>query len=278
MSTTQTLTNIAVEGSVAAGKSTLIGQFNKLLQEDATLSRFNFVEANLMNTKMMTFGGRMGMRVSAHVLQQQLAAGILTIDGSNLKTAKADASKHLEFVRTCARMNIPLLVLVNKKDLDHVATDVVVDTLELKFSSYQEHHIQHCSALTGEDLKDGLVWLDGVVKERADPVAQQKKHDARRAQLLATRQQLQATRDAEAAAKAAKAADTTNDKASEVNLNTKTEDVIEKISAAIGTGEINLSPSPVELQTPEKNKNKKQKTSNGAKSPSFFRRVVHAIF
>lgn len=60
-----------------------------------------------------------------------------------------------------------LLVFANKTDVEGCMTgDEILDALELKNIRTHRWHILQCSAMTGENLEEGLAWVVEDAKAR----------------------------------------------------------------------------------------------------------------
>ena len=64
-------------------------------------------------------------------------------------------------------MGVPVLIFANKQDLMNAArASEIAEGLNLNTIRDRAWHIQPCSALTGEGVKNGLAWISKNIPVR----------------------------------------------------------------------------------------------------------------
>ncbi len=61
---------------------------------------------------------------------------------------------------------IPLMVFANKQDLNGLTADEIIDALNLSNITDRNWSLYACSAIKGEGVREGIVWLlENIIKK-----------------------------------------------------------------------------------------------------------------
>lgn len=154
--------NIAIVGLDNAGKTTLL---NFLIEGEPTETiptmGVNYKEIKLKKIKlnMMDLGGQVAFRKFWKGPIQTSQVLIFVLDGSDTERFD-EANNELNNALELFPEDLPLLILVNKCDLDNfVNKDKIIEIFELDILLGRDWHIENTSALLGNGITESFHWL-----------------------------------------------------------------------------------------------------------------------
>ena len=159
---------LVISGQSGCGKSSILYH----LKHHKTMKRyypgysvFYFEKVTLPNGKKLLIFDTGGCNRRQIIVFCQKSEGLVfVVDGSNPDSFRA-AANHLRNLCCSDESNMPLLVLVTKKDLlSWVGLAVVRVALELHSITDRLWHIHACSGVTGEGLMPAFEELTRMMK------------------------------------------------------------------------------------------------------------------
>ncbi|MBD3227065.1 MAG: GTP-binding protein [Candidatus Lokiarchaeota archaeon] len=154
--------NIAIVGLDNAGKTTLL---NFLIEGEPTETiptmGVNYKEIKMKKIKlnMMDLGGQVAFRKFWKGPIQTSQVLIFVIDGADPERFD-EANKELNKALEIFPDDLPILILVNKCDLDNfVNKDRIIEYFEFDKLLGRDWHIENTSALLGHGLTESFHWL-----------------------------------------------------------------------------------------------------------------------
>eukprot|EP00164_Ancoracysta_twista_P016864 GFYU01028489.1.p1 GENE.GFYU01028489.1~~GFYU01028489.1.p1 ORF type:complete len:193 (-),score=9.13 GFYU01028489.1:315-893(-) len=167
---------VLIVGLDAAGKTTLLEQLKSIFTKVPPMPfdkipptvGLNIGRMEVNGTKLMFWdlGGQSGLRSIWDKYFAEAQALIFVIDSAD-EPRFDEARQALEYVLGNSDMNgVPLLVFANKQDLSSAKpASYIENSLGLGHDG-RRWHIQGVSALTGQDIGEGISWVVGEVKNR----------------------------------------------------------------------------------------------------------------
>ena len=104
-------------------------------------------------------GQRVMRRLWVHYLQPPLHGLVYVVDGS-VSLTNQESEEFRNLVSIDEIKYVPILVLINKEDLPSARTsDEIIESLGLFSLPDRLWHVQRCSAVTGEGIREGFMEI-----------------------------------------------------------------------------------------------------------------------
>ncbi|EAR84254.1 ADP-ribosylation factor 1, putative (macronuclear) [Tetrahymena thermophila SB210] len=158
--------SVCIFGLDQAGKTTILYYMkdNKIVATTSQ-ARFNFevFQYQDIQFKVCDLQYNQNMRLIYHHYYSNCDAIVFVIDSSDSQRFN-QAKEILEFLyQDQILKNIPLLVLANKQDIAVLSIQQIQEDLQLnQIQNIQNWHIQGCSSITGQGIKEGFNWLVNI--------------------------------------------------------------------------------------------------------------------
>ena len=154
-----------------AGKTTVIKKF---MGEDVnTISPtlgFNIVSLDHRNYKLNVWdvGGQQTIRSYWRNYYEQTDGIVWVVDSADTRRLQLCRDELHALLKEEKLAGASLLIFANKQDLDGaLSLEQIAQVLELdKISTNRHHHLEVCSAITGDGLLAGVDWLVTDVSKR----------------------------------------------------------------------------------------------------------------
>lgn len=153
-----------------AGKTTIIKQ---LASEDIThvtpTAGFNIksIAGDGLKLNVWDIGGQAQIRPYWKNYFDNTDVLIYVIDSSDHKRIQESSNELMDILGEEKLKYVPVLIFLNKQDvLNSVKIPEVVEYLGQKRLEHREWHIQPCSGIEGEGIKEGMGWLCKILKDK----------------------------------------------------------------------------------------------------------------
>ncbi|CAD8099611.1 unnamed protein product [Paramecium sonneborni] len=148
-----------------AGKTTILYQ-QKPDKIENLIPRIGFLVEQFKSKQFEIFAwdvGRADRCVYIHIPKDSNYDGLIYVDYADKERMEYAICELQKLLIIDEIKDLPLLLLINKKD----PCQVNIQEIALQFSLEKlckNWHIQPCSALTGDGVKDGLKWMQKQIK------------------------------------------------------------------------------------------------------------------
>ncbi|KAL4438093.1 hypothetical protein ABPG74_016872 [Tetrahymena malaccensis] len=162
---------VCIFGLDNAGKTTILYymKLNKIVATITTVG-FNLEDFQYKNILFTAFDIQQNQNTMLinHHYYNDCDAIVFVIDSSNTQRF-TEAKESLEFMyQDPILKNIPLLVLANKQDKAELSVQKIEEDLKLNLNeNIKNYHIQGCSSITCQGIKEGFDWLVNIFNSKS---------------------------------------------------------------------------------------------------------------